>query len=126
MARLTEREVRAHLQLVAQQLALQDQISKRAIDEVARLYAYAAARVMATDIREEQQFLEDEFLRRVAAITETHARGVAQVAQQPLPQPRLDALERLDRALLGEPGTPLYDATDKLGRFVFGKFWDGG
>ncbi len=119
MASLTEREIREHLQAFAQEMHIRHEISQRALDSIAAIYEYAAARAADATTAAAHRYWEDVFLQRVAAITEAHAASLRDVAAQPLPQPKLGLGERIDRFILGEPGTPIYDVADKLTRGIF-------
>ena len=119
MTRLTEREIREHLQAFAQEMHIRRAISQRAIDGIASVYEYASARAADATNEAEYHFWEEVFLQRVAAITDAHAASLRDVATRPLPKPKLSLGERIDRFVLGEPGTPLYDGADKLTHGIF-------
>ena len=119
MARLTEREIREHLQAFAQEMHIRRAISQRAIDGIASVYEYASARAADATTAAAHRYWEDIFLQRVAVITDAHAANLREVANRPLPKPKLSLGERIDRFILGEPGTPLYDGADKLTRSIF-------
>ncbi len=126
MARLTEKQIRAELERVAQALSLSGEVTRQAIEEVSRVYvesAYcvdAALRQGSQSQHEVLQALRAEFLTRVAQITDTHAdvlQGLVQRSSLPpahaTPE-RLSWFEQLDRALLGEPTSKSYQLADQL------------
>ena len=128
MARLTEREIREDLQVFARQLQLDAATFNNIITEVARSYYYthqtAKQALQATGIAKEQELarIREEFLRRLDALESSYTSYLLEQAQRrALPQPKKKSLlDRLDEAVLGPPGSPLYD----FGSYLLGKKGD--
>lgn len=133
---LTQGQVRRELQQFARQHGLAGRLVTQIVEDISHVYIETAHRTSAAldatagyDQAEVDRLRED-FLEQVAHLRERYneqsnavlAALDSGIRALPPPSPSLaDWLERLDRAVLGEPDSALYQAVDSVTLGLFRK-----
>ncbi len=128
--RLTEHQFRRELERIAREMHVTGALARQAIDEITAIHLHTMrqasfALTSGPPTPTELDELKQEYLDRLEYLTRHADSAVFRLAQQvldiPPPPEKIGPLERLDRALLGEPDSGVYQLADRLTLGLFRK-----